>query len=391
MSGRRDLPRIGEVVTGPSAVLPWLVTDALSAEVEPASRYLRDLMLGDVSPLTCRSYAHDLLRWFRLLWFLDVPWDMATEAETAVLVGWFRNAGNPQRRRRREEALAAGSVNVITGKPEPRPGYAPSTIAHCLSAVFGFYAFHMHFGRGPVVNPVPESSSRRKALAHRSPLMEALPYRRARLRPKITPRVIRSIPDGLFDDLFAAMRCDRDRALLAFYVSSGARASELLGLLLEDIDWAGKKIYVISKGSRSRQAVPASADAFVYLAAYLDQAGLPPPGTPVWRTLRGTPRPLTYWAVRQVLERANELLGTNWNLHDLRHTAAARLAADPDITLVEIQTIMRHAHLSTTQLYTQPRLEDLMDKLAAHYARPPAPPEWSPGYDPEDVRTVFGG
>ena len=75
----------------------------------------------------------------------------------------------------------------------------------------------------------------------------------------------------------------------------------------------------------------------------------------------------------------------------MRHTAAARLAADPDITLVEVQTIMRHAHLTTTQLYTLPRLDDLMDKLAAHYARPPAPMTWSPGYDPDDVRTVFGG
>lgn len=355
------------------------------------SRYLRDRVLGDISPLTCKSYAHDLLRWFRLLWVLEVSWDRASEAETAVLAGWLRHAANPQRRRRRPGAPGAGAVNVMTGKPEPGPGYAPSAIAHTLTVVSGFYAFHLHFGRGPVVNPVPENSSRRRALAHRSPLQEAPPYRRARLRPRQGSRVVRSIPDGLFDDLFARMRCDRDRALLAFYVSSGARASELLGLGMDDIDWAGKKIYVISKGSRCRQPVPASADAFIFLASYLDQAGRPPAGTPVWRTLRGTPRPLSYWAMRQVLERANEQLGTNWTLHDLRHTTAARLAADPDITLVEVQTIMRHAHLTTTQLYTVPRIDDVLDKLAVHYARPPASPTWAPGYDPEDIRTVFGG
>jgi hypothetical protein len=192
MAGRRDLPRIGEVVAGSSAVLPWVVIDTDGDEVGPVSRYLRDRMLGDVSPLTCRSYAHDPLRWFRLLWFLDVLWDAATEAETAVLAGWLRNAENPQRRRGRAGAAAAGSVNTLTGKPEPRPGYAPSTSAHWLSAVFGFYAFHRHFGRGPLANPVPESSSRRKALAHRSPLTEGLPCRRARLRPKLAPRVIRT-------------------------------------------------------------------------------------------------------------------------------------------------------------------------------------------------------
>src|SRR5207249_3718201 len=127
------------------------------------------------------------------------------------------------------------------------------------------------------------------------------------------------------------------RALLAFYVSSGARASELLGVGIEDVDWAQQRIWVISKGTRDRQAIPASPEAFSFLARYLDTAGAPPPGTPVWRTLRGEPRPLTYWAMRQVLERANAHLGTNWTLHDLRHTAAARLASDPQITMPEVQ------------------------------------------------------
>jgi hypothetical protein len=55
--------------------LPFVVTDAGGQEVEPVSEYLRDLVLGDVSPLTCRSYAFDLLRWHRLLWMLETPWE----------------------------------------------------------------------------------------------------------------------------------------------------------------------------------------------------------------------------------------------------------------------------------------------------------------------------
>ena len=82
---------------------------------------------------------------------------------------------------------------------------------------------------------------------------------------------------------------------------------------------------------------------------------------PVWRALRGAERPLTYWAVGQVLERANALLGTNWTLHDLRHTTAARLAADPDVTLVEIQTIMRHAHLHDHSKYDELKQGVLLD------------------------------
>ncbi len=48
--------------------------------------------------------------------------------------------------------------------------YARATIAHALAVVGGFYDFHLHYGRGPLVNPVPQGSARRKALAHRSPL-----------------------------------------------------------------------------------------------------------------------------------------------------------------------------------------------------------------------------
>src|SRR5215470_5125483 len=155
MEGRSRLPWIGEVVCGRASVLPWLVRDGAGREVEPVSIYLRDRMLGDISPLTCRSYAHDLLRWFRVLWAVDVGWEQATEAEVAALVGWLRSASNPQRARCREGGYPAGSVNPKTGKPVPAAGYAPATIAHNMSVLHEFYAFHLHFGRGPVVNPVP--------------------------------------------------------------------------------------------------------------------------------------------------------------------------------------------------------------------------------------------
>jgi hypothetical protein len=65
MDGRADLPRLGAVMQGTAPSLPHVVIDAAGREVEPVSGYLRDLQLSDVSPLTCRSYGHDLLRWFR--------------------------------------------------------------------------------------------------------------------------------------------------------------------------------------------------------------------------------------------------------------------------------------------------------------------------------------
>ena len=162
LEGRVVLPRVGAVVAGELVSLPWLVVDVAGREVEPVSRYLRDLALGDASPSTGRSYAHDLLRWFRLLWLVDVGWEQATEAEAAAMVGWLRSAPNPQRKRD-----GAGVVNVRTGKPALAAGYAPSTIAHALTVVHGFYEFHRHYGRGPLMNPVPQSPDRRARLAHR--------------------------------------------------------------------------------------------------------------------------------------------------------------------------------------------------------------------------------
>lgn len=390
MDGRGRLLELGRVVGGSSVSLPWLVLDGAGRELEPVSSYLRDRKLGDVSPLTCRSYGYDLLRWFRLLWTVDVGWEEATESEVAVLVGWLRSAPNPQRRRVRADGFAPGSVNPKTGKPVLAAGYAPRTIGHNLSVLHDFYKFHYHFGHGPVVNPVPENKARRAALAHRSPIEPGRPHRRGRLRPKIVARQPKAIPDDQWDELFAQMRCTRDRALLACYVSSGARASELLGVRLPDVDWQHGQLWVVSKGTRLRQAVPVSPEALAYLAVYLEEAGLPAEGGPIWRTRRGEARPLTYWAVRRVLQRASDALGLNWTLHDLRHTAATRLARDPEITLPEVQTILRHAHLSTTGLYTVTGLDDLIDKLAEHYQRPVQPTQWSARYDADDVAAVFG-
>ena len=46
--------------------------------------------------------------------------------------------------------------------------------------------------------------------------------------------------------------------------------------------------------------------------------------------------------------RAAAALGANWTLHDLRHTAAYRMARDPQLPLTDVQWVLGHAHLSTT-------------------------------------------
>ena len=112
MEGLGSVPALGAVLAGQGTQLPFFAVNSDGEELREVSAYLRDLMLGDVSPLTCRSYAFDLLRWHRLLWCLGIEWEKATEAEVAAMVGWLRAARNPQRERRQPGSAPAGSVNL---------------------------------------------------------------------------------------------------------------------------------------------------------------------------------------------------------------------------------------------------------------------------------------
>ena len=97
------------------------------------------------------------------------------------------------------------------------------------------------------------------------------PFHRQRaglFRPRVPQRIPRQIPDCAFNDLFARLGSDRDRALVAFWVSAGARASELLSATCSGADPAQQLITVIRKGSRAIQCLPASPDAFVWLRLY---------------------------------------------------------------------------------------------------------------------------
>jgi integrase len=72
---------------------------------------------------------------------------------------------------------------------------------------------------------------------------------------------------------------------------------------------------------------------------------------PLWWTLRAPARPLTYHAVHRMFEGVNQRAGTTARLHSLRHTAAYRMAEDPDLPLTDVQYILGHAQLNTTQIY----------------------------------------
>ncbi|MBT2552712.1 hypothetical protein [Arthrobacter sp. ISL-5] len=122
---------------------------------------------------------------------------------------------------------------------------------------------------------MPESPGRRARLAHRIPLEENAGMRRAPLRQKAAV-LARSIPDGLVDELIGVLRTSRDRALVSLYLSSGARASELLGVRGDQVDWARQRFPVpvdrLTLAARLADGVHVFVDADVHLVS----------GAPTW-------------------------------------------------------------------------------------------------------------
>jgi site-specific recombinase XerD len=412
--GLRDLsglvvPRGGSLEATGDLFEPYRLLDGGGVVVGPAGAFFAELAACGRPASTQRSYGMDLLRWFRFLWAVGVGWDEATRAEARDFCRWLQVAGKPVQPHWRYPGggapgigatrAAAGTPNVVTGKPSPGLGYDAATVAHCESVLRGFYDFHLEAGTGPMVNPFPMSRQRRggRAHAHHNPMDPFAGQRSGRYRPKVVQRVPRCIPDERFDELFAQLGSNRDRALVAFWVSTGARASELLGATVADADPGQQLITVIRKGTRALQQLPASPDAFVWLRLYQAQVqDLVPAGRdqPLWWTLRRPWRALTYDAARLMFNRANDTLGSNWSLHDLRHTAAYRLARDPQVPLNDVQWVLGHAQLSTTQRYLNPLTQDVIEGVLAFHARrqehrPAAPPV--PGYRAESLRVLFGG
>lgn len=387
-------------------VIPYVVVDPTGQPVEPIRRFLRDFLGRGHSAGSVRSYAFDLHRWWRFLHAIDVPWNKVTSDEVRDFVLWMSQAEKQRSRPRTRSAATAGQINPITRKQYPGDRYSARTIRHSNAVLRCFYEFFIDIGEGPLVNPVRLDRARgRRANAHHNPMKPFRAEGRLRYNPKLPRQRPRAMPDERWNDLFGRMRSNRDRAVLALAVSTAARASELLGVRSADLDWGDQLVQVRRKGSGATQWLPASAESFIWLRLYLDEIGPLGPNDPVWWTLRRRERqgadlcrrPLNYDAMRAVLRRANDALGTNWTMHDLRHTSALRMIRSKKLSLRDVQVILGHAHVTTTQIYlvedVQEVLRRVQDYLAQRDEPEPAPALEAPtaGYDASDLAVLLGG
>jgi len=156
----------------------------------------------------------------------------------------------------------------------------------------------------------------------------------------------------------------RDRALLETLYATGLRVSELIGLRPEDVDTDERLVRIVrGKGGKDRN-VPLTAAAARAIEAYLVHgrpqlvAGAREPSTRLF--LRGRGSVMTRTAVGEVVRRwaTKARVGKRVTCHTVRHSVATHLLrAGADIR--QIQSLLGHQSLSTTERYTHVEISDL--------------------------------
>lgn len=148
----------------------------------------------------------------------------------------------------------------------------------------------------------------------------------------------------------------RNRAIFEMIYSAGIRVSEAAGLNIRDIDFKEGLAKVKGKGSRERLVV-FGPEAASWLKRYLEEArprlagkrALGRHGLALFIGKRG--KRLSRKGIWKQYARYAVLAGSGSRLHTLRHSfATALLEGGADLRTV--QTLLGHADLSTTQIYT---------------------------------------
>ncbi len=163
----------------------------------------------------------------------------------------------------------------------------------------------------------------------------------------------------------------RDRAILELLYSSGLRVSELVGLNSNQLDLDLGIVRVMGKGRKER-IVPVGVKATDALKAYFEERGMleglrpvgkasgPEGDEPIFINLSGGR--LTARSVGRLIKKYTRHSGIFRKVspHSLRHTFATHLL-DAGADIREIQEMLGHSSLSTTQRYTHVSMGKLME------------------------------
>lgn len=159
----------------------------------------------------------------------------------------------------------------------------------------------------------------------------------------------------------------RDTALLEVLYATGMRVSEVAGLTIDDVDLAAGTVRCVGKGNKER-VMPLYAEACRAVGEYLEK------GRPALcghnadeRTLFLNPRGerLTRQGLWLIIKAYARQLGLEDRVtpHTLRHSFATHML-NGGAGLREVQKLLGHANISTTQVYThitRDRLREVYD------------------------------
>ena len=184
----------------------------------------------------------------------------------------------------------------------------------------------------------------------------------------------------------AAALAARDRAMLELLYAGALRVSEMVNATLEDLKLESGYMLVRGKGDKER-IVPLGKPAQDALSEYLAQ------GRPVLAEMRGSKPPknaarsssismknspslfiarggrrLTRQRVWQMVGAASVASGRHASPHMLRHSCATHMVEN-GADLRTVQTILGHADISTTQIYTHLALDRLRTVYQRHHPR----------------------
>ena len=193
-----------------------------------------------------------------------------------------------------------------------------------------------------------------------------------------TPKIERKLPTHLsVEDAFRFIETPdqntdlgrRDRAILEFLYATGVRVGELVNLNLKDIDFRERLVRVTGKRKKQR-ILPFGEPALQALMYYLNETraaflnNCPPSERDeqaVFLNYQGTR--ITTRSVGRMVDKYIKLcaeINRDISPHSLRHSFATSLL-DSGMDLRDIQELLGHARLSTTQIYTQVSMEKLIE------------------------------
>lgn len=213
--------------------------------------------------------------------------------------------------------------------------YAPATVARKVAATKSF--FHYCLAEGIVHNDPTATLD--------------------------SPKVGRSLPKAIsvedIDALLAEPAKDgsaeglRDRAMLELLYATGMRVSELVALNMDDVSLGAGYVRCYGKGGKER-TIPMHAEAVAALESYIQAARPRLIGTASEPALfvnhRGTR--LTRQGFWLIIKEYAEKAGIGEiTPHTLRHSFATHMLAN-GANLRDVQELLGHANIATTQIYT---------------------------------------